>query len=235
MSSFRRSAVVVTAVLPMLVSAPLTAAPAQASPWVQEVQRRLNGLGCAAGPVDGAMGTWTHAAVIRFQAANGLTQDGNTGPSTSRLLTGARQVRCDRRPVAGAASGRRIVLSQRQNYVWLVRAGGSVVAQGGLIDNPLVLKRGTYRSGAKCGRSGKIRDNRDASLRLRLHNFVRFAPCGIGFHQVPQYRPSGAQIHSDRLLGTNYRESHGCIRVSRAMSARIWSFATVGTRVVVVR
>ena len=64
---------------------------------------------------------------------------------------------------------------------------------------------------------------------------MRFAPCGIGFHQVPQYRSSGAQIHSSHLLGTNLRESHGCVRVSRAMSQRIWDFARPGTKVVVVR
>jgi L,D-peptidoglycan transpeptidase YkuD (ErfK/YbiS/YcfS/YnhG family) len=55
----------------------------------------------------------------------------------------------------------------------------------------------------------------------------------VGFHQVPQRRSSGEQIHADHLLGTDYRESHGCLRVSRAMSARIWAFARPGTRVVV--
>ena len=225
----------ITTVVATVLATLLVATPSQASSGVQTLQRRLNSLGCGAGPVDGKPGTWTRAAVIRFQAANRLGQDGRVGPTTSRALHGPRQVRCDRRPVAGSAKGRRIVISQRQNYLWLVRAGGSVVTQGGLIDNPGVLRPGTYRSGSKCGRGAKIRDNSDASGRLRLHNFVRFAPCGIGFHQIPQYRPSGNQIHSDRLLGTNYRESHGCIRVSRSMSRKIWSFATIGTKVVVVR
>jgi lipoprotein-anchoring transpeptidase ErfK/SrfK len=126
------------------------------------------------------------------------------------------------------------VISQRQNYVWLVRAGGSVVAQGGIVDNPTYLRPGTYWSGSKCGRAARILDNTDASGRLRLHHFVRFAPCGIGFHQIPQYRGSLTQIHSAHLLGTNQRVSHGCIRVSRAMSDRIWDFAQVGTKVVVV-
>lgn len=78
-------------------------------------------------------------------------------------------------------------------------------------------------------------DNSDAGRTLRLQNFVRFAPCGVGFHRVPQRRSAGAQIHHDNLLGTNLRTSHGCIRVSRAMSQRIWDFASAGTRVVVVR
>ena len=57
--------------------------------------------------------------------------------------------------------------------------------------------------------------------------------CGIGFHQIPQYRSTLAQIHPDHLLGTDERESHGCIRVSRRMADRIWDFASTGTKVVV--
>jgi hypothetical protein len=116
-----------------------------------------------------------------------------------------------------------------------VRSDGSASAQDGVVDNPRYLRAGTYRSGAKCGRAAKIRNNSDASGRLRLRNFTRFAPCGIGFHQIPQYKTNGAQIHPDFLLGTNDKESHGCIRVSRSMSEKIWAFATVGTEVVVVR
>jgi hypothetical protein len=155
--------------------------------------------------------------------------------TTRTRLYADRQVRCDRRPVPGGATGRRIVISQQQNYVWLVRTDGIVAAQAGIVDNPRYLRAGTYRSGSKCGRAAKIRNNSDASGRLRLHSFTRFAPCGIGFHQIPQYRSNGAQIHPDLLLGTNYKESHGCIRVSRSMSNTIWDFATVGTKVVVLR
>jgi hypothetical protein len=67
-----------------------------------------------------------------------------------------------------------------------------------------------------------------------LENFVRFAPCGIGFHRIPTYRSNGAQMHPDWLLGTNLTESHGCIRLSRAMSRRVWGFTTVRTPVRVV-
>ena len=98
---------------------------------------------------------------------------------------------------------------------------------------PALPEAGSYPAGPKCGRAAKIRDNSDASGRLRLQNFTRFAPCGVGFHRIPQYRSTGAQIHPDYLLGTDYKESHGCIRVSRAMSYRIWDFASPGTRVVV--
>ncbi|MEO5708929.1 MAG: L,D-transpeptidase family protein [Nocardioidaceae bacterium] len=186
-----------------------------------------------AGPADGRLGTWTRSAVIRFQSANGLARTGSLSAATRTRMYAGKQVRCDRRPVPGGTSGRRIVISQGQNYVWLVRADGGVEAQGGVVDNPSYLRPGTYTAGAKCGRAGRIANNFDASGRLRLANFTRFAPCGIGFHRIPQYRSTGAQIHPDFLLGTNFKESHGCIRVSRALSGRIWAFASPGTRVLV--
>ena len=231
MDTFRRAAVVVLTVLATV----LVAVPGQADAGTQRAQRRLNAVGCHAGPVDGRTGTWTRAALVRFQAANHLAQTGSLGPATRTRLYGDRPVRCDRRPVVRSGSGRRVVLSQRQNYLWLVAASGRVVAQGPVVDNPRVLRAGSYRAGSKCGRAAKIRNNSDASGRLRLHDFTRFAPCGIGFHQIPQYRSTGAQIHSAHLLGTNLRESHGCVRVSRRTADRLWSFVSAGTRVVVVR
>jgi hypothetical protein len=231
MRPLRSASTCLLLVLALVVGAPAS----QASTWVEKAQRRLDALGCAAGPVDGRAGIRTRAAALRFQSANGLRQSGRLTDRTRARLYAARQVRCDARPVPGAATGRRIVISQRQNWVWLVRAGGSVALQAGIVDNPDVLGRGTYRTGSKCGRAARIRANTDLGGSLWLHNFVRFAPCGIGFHRIPQLKSSGAQIHRDFLLGTNLRESHGCIRVSRATSKRIWDFARVGTRVVVVR
>jgi len=213
----------------------LAGAPADAAASAAKAQRRLDGLGCEAGRATGSINPRTRTAIIRFQAANRLAQSGTLTERTRQRLYGEQQVRCDRRPVpAHSASGRRVVVSQRQNYLWLVRAGGGLAAQGPMVDNPSVLHPGRYRVGSKCGRAARIRDNSDTSGRLRLQNFVRFAPCGIGFHRIPVDRSSGRQIHPDWLLGTNRRESHGCLRVTRAMSFRIWDFASVGTRVVVV-
>jgi hypothetical protein len=209
---------------------------ASASAFAAKAQRQLNRLGCDAGPVDGRLGSHTRAGIVRFQAANGLAQDGHLTEPTRRRLYADRQVRCDRRPVPRhSSSGRRIVLSQRQNYVWLVRAGGGVAAQGPMVDNPSVLGAGRHRVSSYCGRSAKIRNNTDAGGSLWLPYFTRFAPCGVGFHRVPLYRSNGAQIHPDWMLGTNLKESHGCIRLSRRLAAAVWDFGTVGTPVVVVR
>lgn len=210
---------------------------AEATPMVERAQRALNHSGCNAGPADGNAGTWTKAATMRFQAANRLRQTGRlNAPTRDRLFRAPRAKHCDDRVVpARSGKGRRMVLSQRQNYVWLVGPAGRVIAEGGTIDNPSVLDRGTYFTGSKCGRAARIRNNSDYSGRLRLHNFVRFAPCGIGFHQVPTYRSNGAQIHRNNLLGTNLKVSGGCIRVSRSTAYEIWRFTDRRTKVVVVR
>lgn len=221
----------------LVVAVAGTTIPAEAITVTQAkaAQTRLNKLGCTAGPVDGKIGAMTQAATVRFQSANLLSQTGSLNSTTYSRLLASTAKRCDVRAVpARTGSGRRIVISQGQNWVWLIDGRNKVVRQGGIIDNPQYLKAGTYTSGAKCGRAARIRKNTDGA-RLYLNNFVRFAPCGVGFHQIPTYKSNGAQIHQDWLLGTNYRASHGCIRVSAAMSATIWTFAATPTRVVVIR
>lgn len=229
----RRS--VIALVLAGCLAVLLPPAPADASPAVERAQRRLNQLGCDSGPADGDPGEHTRSAILRFQSRHRLAQTGNLNRATTRTLYGERAHRCDVRPVPPrSGSGRRIVISQRQNWVWLVASGGRVVGQSGMIDNPAELGTGWKRVGSYCGRAAKIRRNTDTSGRLILQNFTRFAACGIGFHRIPTYR-SGNQIHPDWMVGTNLRRSHGCVRLPKPFSARLWDFGRVGTRVRVVR
>ncbi|MFC4784813.1 L,D-transpeptidase family protein [Nocardioides sp. MAHUQ-72] len=227
---------IVTALATALVVV-LAVAPADAagSAWVEKAQRRLNHLGCSAGPADGDLGPWTRSAVVRFQSRTGKAQTGRLDPPTRRRLYADAAPRCDRRPVpARSGTGRRIVISQQQNWVWLVGPKGGVRAQGGIVDNPSVLHRGSYGTGSYCGRAARIKRNSTSSGEVWLWNFVRFAPCGIGFHRIPTYQSNGAQMHPNWYLGTNRAESHGCIRLSRAMSLEVWRFTTRHTRVRVV-
>jgi hypothetical protein len=230
-----RASRVLTCLALALLLAASAVAPADAATPVERAQRRLNALGCDSGPVDGVLGEWTRSAVVRFQSRHGLAQSGRLDGSTVRRLYADSARRCDRRPVpAGSGEGRRIVLSQRQNWIWLVRRDGSVRAQGGIIDNPGVLAPGRYLSGSYCGRPARIVRNVTENGELYLDHFVRFAPCGVGFHRIPRRVEGGEQIHADWLLGTDYRASHGCIRLSRPMSQRVWRFTAAETRVRVV-
>ena len=209
------------------------AAPADAASNVATWQRRLNTLHCNAGPVDGKLGTWTKSAVIRFQSRYALAQSGRFTPATRTRLMAANARHCDVRPVPPSGSGRRIVISQKQNWVWLIAAGNRVVAQGGIVDNPGELHKGRFHTGSYCGRAARVKKNRSGSL--WLDNFVRFAPCGFGFHRIPRAMSNGRQIHADNILGTNLAQSHGCIRVSAAMARRIWTFTASHRTVVRVR
>ena len=173
--------------------------------------------------------------MVRFQSRHGMAQTGRlSGPVRDRLQ-GSDARRCDLRPVPKSSGiGRRIVLSQAQNWVWLVGPQGGVIAQGGVIDLPSELSKGRHTTGSYCGRAARIKRNTTTSGQVWLHNFVRFAPCGIGFHRIPTYRSNGRQIHPDWYLGTNFTRSHGCIRLSRAMSLRVWNFTVRRTTVRVV-
>lgn len=205
---------------------------------VVKAQRRLNDLGCQAGPPDGRLDAHTRSAVLRFQSRQGLTQTGRLDERTRRKLYAEGRWeagRCDQRPVPGhSGRGRRIVISQHQNWVWLVGPTGRVVAEGGMIDNPRVLRRGAHATGSYCGRAARIRLNQSTNGSVWLDNFVRFAPCGIGFHRIPRSKSSGHQIHADWLLGTNMAQSHGCIRLSRELSKKVWAFTVRRTAVRVV-
>lgn len=229
----RLLALVTTVVVLALLT---TQSPAQAAEdWVVKAQKRLNSLGCAAGPADGDLGRWTRSAVVRFQSATGTRQSGRLDPATRQRLYADDAPRCDVRPVPGrSGQGRRIVVSQGQNWVWLVGPKGAVVAQGGMVDNPSVLHRGSYGVGSYCGRAARIRLNSSTSGNVWLDNFVRFAPCGIGFHRIPRYKTTGHQIHADWILGTNMATSHGCVRLSRGLSKRVWDFTVRRTPVRVV-
>lgn len=232
-----RRAMALVVALAGVLALVLTSAPASVAgtAGVERAQRRLDDLACSAGPADGELGAHTRSAVVRFQSRTGLKQSGTLTDATRKRLYAADAPRCDRRPVpASSGKGRRIVISQHQNWVWLVGPKGKVVAQGGVVDNPTVLSRGSYATGSYCGRAARIKRNTTSSGQVWLQNFVRFAPCGVGFHRIPTYQSNGEQMHPDWYLGTNLAQSHGCIRLSRWMSRQVWDFTTVRTPVRVV-
>lgn len=129
----------------------------------------------------------------------------------------------------GSGSGRRVVFDQSRQRVWLVTSGGSVVAtylvSGSVTDN---LRPGRYAVFSRSARARGIEDS--GTMRL----FVRFTrgPSGaaIGFHTIPV--DDGRPVQSVADLGT--ARSHGCIRQRYADAERMWRFAPLGTRVVVV-
>lgn len=232
--SVTRFVALVSLLVASLALGPATSTAAPGS-WAVKAERRLDALHCDAGRADGTIDAHTRSAVIRFQSRSGLRQTGRLTDRTRRHLYAEDAPRCDRRPVPRhSGKGRRIVISQHQNWVWLVAASGRVVAEGGMVDNPRVLRRGSHATGSYCGRAARIRLNQSVSGSLWLDDFVRFAPCGVGFHRIPRWKSNGSQMHADWILGTDMATSHGCIRLSRELAGEVWRFTAGRTPVRVV-
>ncbi|HYO41306.1 MAG TPA: L,D-transpeptidase [Nocardioidaceae bacterium] len=132
---------------------------------------------------------------------------------------------------ADSGAGRRIVFDMTQQRVWLVDqvAGRDVVRRTYLVSGSVTdnLEAGSYSVYSRSLRAWGIDDS--GSMRY----MVRFASgdnAAIGFHDIPVL--DGAYVQARAQLGTP--QSHGCIRQWRPDARALWSFAPVGTRVVVV-
>lgn len=127
-----------------------------------------------------------------------------------------------------SGQGRRVVFSQSDQRVWLVRADGSTqrtyLVSGSAYDN---LDPGSYRVFSRSEQAWGIDDS--GTMRW----FVRFAQgpnAAIGFHDIPI--DDGERVQTHAQLGTPL--SHGCVRQRTSDALAMWEFAPLGTPVVVV-
>lgn len=128
-----------------------------------------------------------------------------------------------------SGEGRRVVFSEDDQRVWLVGEAGRIrrtyLVSGSLTDN---LDPGTYQVYSRSEDAIGIDDSGTMKW------FVRFTqgPSGaaIGFHSIPV--DDGANVQTKSQLGTP--QSHGCIRQKASDALEMWSFAPLGTTVVVV-
>ncbi|MEO5662372.1 MAG: L,D-transpeptidase [Nocardioides sp.] len=129
---------------------------------------------------------------------------------------------------ARSGQGRRIVFSESEQRVWLVRRNGTVrrtyLVSGSTEDN---LDPGRYSVYSKSRWAVGVDDSGVMEF------FVRFAhgtQAAIGFHTIPT--KLGTALQSRAQLGTP--QSHGCIRQAKADAISLWNFAPEGTTVVVI-
>lgn len=131
---------------------------------------------------------------------------------------------------ADSGTGRRIVFDTTQQRVWLVgeRAGHDVVRRTYLVSGSVTdnLAAGSYTVYSKSMRAWGVDDS--GSMRYMVR-FARGPRAAIGFHDIPEVNERPVQGRD--ALGSP--QSHGCIRQSRPDARALWSFAPVGTRVVV--
>ncbi|MGH3414738.1 MAG: L,D-transpeptidase [Marmoricola sp.] len=129
---------------------------------------------------------------------------------------------------AASGHGRRVVFDISAQRVWLVHRDGSVAATylaSGSVDHN--LHPGHYRVYSRSPWATGIDDSGV------MQYFVRFAHgqnAAIGFHSIPT--KDGHPLQTRGQLGTP--QSHGCIRQAKPDAIRLWHFAAIGTRVVVV-
>jgi lipoprotein-anchoring transpeptidase ErfK/SrfK len=127
-----------------------------------------------------------------------------------------------------SGSGRRIVFAMGQQRVWLVDASEEVrrtyLVSGSVTDN---LHPGSYSVYSKSLHAIGVDDSGTMRYMVR---FTQGDNAAIGFHDIPVLDHALVQGRDD--LGTP--QSHGCIRQWRPDAKALWSFAPVGTPVVVV-
>jgi lipoprotein-anchoring transpeptidase ErfK/SrfK len=130
-----------------------------------------------------------------------------------------------------SGTGRRIVYSERTpQHAWLIDGHGKVVrdfAVSGRKDWP---RTGTYRVFSKSPRSWST------TYGVSFRWMVRFAQghnASIGFHTIPRY-PSGKKMQRLNQLGQPVGRG-GCPHSADADAKFLYRWATIGTKVVVVR
>lgn len=132
---------------------------------------------------------------------------------------------------ANSGTGRRVVFAMGDQRVWLVepQAGRDVVRRTYLVSGSVTdnLKPGTYSVYSKSEDAVGIDDSGTMKYMVR---FAHGPNAAIGFHDIPVLR--GVKLQTRDQLGTP--QSHGCIRQWRPDAKALWSFAPVGTEVVVV-
>ena len=129
---------------------------------------------------------------------------------------------------AGSGTGRRIVYSNTAQRVWLVEENGSVASTYAVSGRRNVPPAGTFTVFSKSRTAYAGHDG------ITMRNMVRFTrgqTLAIGFHSIPR-DAAGRPLQSEHELG-GFR-SAGCVRQADADSERLWDFAPVGTKVVVV-
>ncbi len=130
---------------------------------------------------------------------------------------------------ANSGSGRRAIYSKSRQRVWIVEADGSLVRTylvSGRMNQP---NPGTYHVFSRSAYTCSIVHNN-----VCMRFMVRFTkgPTGdnIGFHEIP--RRDGVPLQKDSQLGQAL--SGGCVRQATGDAELMWSWAGIGTTVVVI-
>lgn len=133
----------------------------------------------------------------------------------------------DTPPPVNSGSGRRIVYSNSEQRVWMIEEDGGLYGTHKVSGKRGVPNPGTYSVFSKSSASSA----HGGSLTLPyMTRFARGPDLAIGFHGIP-LRRNGTPIQSDEELG-QYR-SAGCVRQNQSDARKLFDWASMGTKVVV--
>jgi peptidoglycan hydrolase-like protein with peptidoglycan-binding domain len=174
-------------------------------PAVKELQNLLKAKGFNPGPIDGAFGPKTKAAVLSFQRAKGITVDGIVGPQTWGKLKGAGGPAPTPNPGGGAVKG------TAEDFV----------------QKALAQRGDRYVFGAETNLNDKNPDTFDCSelVQWAAHQAGVSVPDGT-MNQVPYFKQKGTEISVDKALKTRgallFRPGHVAISLGdgRTIEAR---------------
>jgi lipoprotein-anchoring transpeptidase ErfK/SrfK len=130
---------------------------------------------------------------------------------------------------AGSGTGKRVVYTLEGNHVWLVNADNQVVRS--------YLVSGTRFDQLKAGTYDVLRKKRYTTSyhgTERMEYMVTFTEgenAAIGFHNIPVRISDGKPLQTSAQLGQSL--SDGCVRQKQPDAAFLWTFAQVGTPVIV--
>lgn len=182
-------------------------------------QERLQELGYLIGAADGEQGQQTTAAIMAFQAVNGLQVDGVAGPLTQAALADP-----PASPQLQGGPDTRIEVDLTRQVLHLVEGGTRTVTMKVSSGNGTEYDRNN-------GTTAKARTPVGSFVIERRIEGVRESSLGLGTLYDPMYFHLGYAIHGSNNVPAG-PASHGCVRVSRADA--VWLFDRVpnGTPVI---
>lgn len=172
--------------------------PGDEGPEVEELQRRLAGLGYRPGSIDGRFGGATASAVLAFEKREGLSRDGLAGPEVLARLADPQG------DGPRTSDGPRVEIDLDRQILFVVDAAGSVT---------------TINTSTGSGRTYDLPDGGTAvaytptgefSVERRIDG-IREAALGSLYR--PLYFTGGWAIHGSAKVPA-YPASHGCARTS---------------------
>jgi peptidoglycan hydrolase-like protein with peptidoglycan-binding domain len=173
---------------------------------VSQVQQQLNALGYWLGTIDGKFGGTTQQAVYAIQKAAGLSRSGKVDAATRTAINNGV------RPTPKSTSGSLIEVDLTRDILMFVQ-------NGKLAYTINTSTGGGYTYYDEGVRSVAITPKGHFQT-YRVIQGVHVAPLGTLIS--PRFFTGGYAIHGDDSVPP-YPATHGCVRVSNAAIAWIWS------------